>query len=72
MESLLELLFEFFIGFLFKKVIYNLGIIGLKILTFSKLSIIDLKAKHQDSNLPYIIGFFIFAVILIIIIIVIT
>lgn len=43
------------LGFL--KLIKLLGIIVLKLFTFSNKSIADLKVKYKDSSKPYFIGF---------------
>jgi len=43
-------------GAIFKGV-YWIGLISLKLITFSKVSTSELKIKYKDSSKPYFLGF---------------
>lgn len=59
-----EFIAELFIESIFGKIIRRIfclikliGFFALKLITFSSLSITDIKVKYKDSSKPYFLGF---------------
>lgn len=71
LEFIGEIIISFFVEVIFKGIIiriltliYLFGILFLKLLTFSRKPIADLKEKYKDSSKPYFIGFsFLFGIV---------
>lgn len=63
-EVIAEVIIYFFVDIIFQgiilrffKIIKTIGIIILKLMTFSGKSIKELKDSYKDSSIPYFLGF---------------